>query len=157
MRQFHQVGRDLPDRFPGFLVDAAVSSQVAWIMVGDDLVGGHPKVEILEELAKTAKTRLKELGYVNVSVKAADGYFGWEEKQPFDVIIVTCAAGFVPRPLIDQLKPDGKIIAPLGSPFGTQTLVLINKDKQGQVRSKRLLPVRFVPMVGRIKILPEVR
>lgn len=109
-------------------------------------------VEILEELAKAAKKRLKELGYVNVSVKAADGYFGWEEKQPFDVIIVTCAAGFVPRPLIDQLKPDGKIIAPLGSPFGVQTLVLITKDKQGRVRSKRLLPVRFVPMVGRIMI-----
>jgi len=93
-------------------------------------------VEILEGLAEAAKK---------------------EEKQPFDAIIVTCAAGFVPRPLIDQLKPDGKIIAPLGSPFGAQTLVLITKDKKGQVRSKRLLPVRFVPMVGRITVLPEVR
>jgi len=109
-------------------------------------------VEILEELADSAKKRLKELGYVNVFVKAADGYFGWEEKQPFDAIIVTCAAGFVPRPLIEQLKPGGRIIAPLGSPFGMQTLVLITKDDKGAVRSRRLLPVRFVPMVGRITI-----
>ena len=108
-------------------------------------------VEILEELAESAKERLKELGYRNVSVKAADGYFGWAEKGPFDAIIVTCAAGFVPPPLIEQLKPDGRMILPLGSPFGVQTLVLVTKDDKGNVRSKELLPVRFVPMVGHMR------
>jgi len=108
-------------------------------------------IEILEKLAESAKERLKILGYRNVFVKAADGYFGWKEKSPFDAIIVTCAAGFVPPPLIEQLKPDGQMILPLGSPFGAQTLVLITKDDKGQVRSRRLLPVRFVPMLGRIK------
>jgi len=107
-------------------------------------------IEILEELAKSAQERLKELGYRNVSVKAADGYFGWKEKAPFDAIIVTCAAGFVPPPLIEQLKPNGKMILPLGSPFGAQTLVLITKDDKGKVQSKQLLPVRFVPMLGRV-------
>ena len=107
-------------------------------------------IEILEELAKSAKERLKELGYRNVFVKAADGYFGWKEKGPFDAIIVTCAAGFVPPPLIEQLKPDGRMILPVGSPYGAQWLVLITKDDKGKVRSKELFPVRFVPMVGQI-------
>jgi len=105
-------------------------------------------VEILEELAESAKEQLKELGYRNVFVKAADGYFGWAEKGPFDAIIVTCVAGFVPPPLIEQLKPDGRMILPLGSPFGAQTLVLVTKNDKGNVRSEELLPVRFVPMVG---------
>ena len=107
-------------------------------------------IEILEELAESAKQQLKELGYGNVFVKAADGYFGWAEHGPFDAIIVTCAAGFVPPPLIEQLKPNGKMILPLGSPFGVQTLVLVTKDDKGVVRSRRLLPVRFVPMLGRV-------
>jgi len=107
-------------------------------------------IEILEELAKSAKKRLKELGYNNVFVKAGDGYFGWEEKGPFDAIIVTAAAGVIPPPLIEQLKTNGKMILPVGSPFGIQTLVLISKDKKGEVHSKGLLPVRFVPMTGRV-------
>ena len=107
-------------------------------------------IEIIEKLAESAKERLRKLGYGNVSVKAADGYFGWAEYGPFDTIIVTCAAGFVPPPLIEQLKPDGRMILPLGSPFGAQTLVLVTKDDKGRVRSRSLLPVRFVPMLGRI-------
>jgi protein-L-isoaspartate(D-aspartate) O-methyltransferase len=107
-------------------------------------------IEIIEALAKSAKKRLKELGYPNVSVKAADGYFGWPEHGPFDAIIVTAAAGLVPPPLIDQLKPDGRMILPLGSPYGSQTLVLITRDDKGEVRSKAVLPVRFVPMTGHI-------
>jgi len=106
-------------------------------------------IEIIEELAKSATKHLKELGYKNVQAKAGDGYFGWKEKAPFDAIIVTAAAGFVPPPLIEQLKPGGLLILPLGSPYGFQTLVLITKDDKGVVRSKRLLPVRFVPMTGR--------
>lgn len=107
-------------------------------------------VEIIEKLAESAKERLKKLGYRNVTVKASDGYFGWKEKGPFDAIIITAAAGLVPPPLIEQLKPGGQMILPLGSPYGAQTLVLITKDDKGEVRSKRLLPVRFVPMTGHI-------
>jgi protein-L-isoaspartate(D-aspartate) O-methyltransferase len=107
-------------------------------------------IEILEELAESAEKRLKELGYRNVSVKAADGYFGWLEKGPFDAIIVTCAAGFVPPPLTQQLKLNGIMILPLGSPYGAQRLVLITKDHKGKILSRGLIPVRFVPMLGQI-------
>lgn len=116
-----------------------------------EIAGEVYTIEILEELAKSAKERLDKLGYENVFVKAADGYFGWEEKGQFDAIIVTCAASLVPAPLIEQLKPDGQMILPLGSPFGVQTLVLITKDKGGEVHSKSLLPVRFVPMLGTVR------
>ncbi len=107
-------------------------------------------IEILEKLAKSAKERLKKLGYHNVFVKAGDGYYGWEEKGPFDAIIVTCAAGFVPPPLVEQLKPGGRMILPRGSPYGSQWLVLVTKDDKGKVKSKRLMGVRFVPMTGRV-------
>ncbi|MHC4572748.1 MAG: protein-L-isoaspartate(D-aspartate) O-methyltransferase [Planctomycetota bacterium] len=108
-------------------------------------------VEILERLAESARERLKKLGYRNVAVKAADGYYGWEEKGPFDGIIITAAAPSVPPPLIAQLKPGGRMILPKGSPYGTQWLVLITKDEKGKVRSKSLMPVRFVPMTGRVR------
>lgn len=108
-------------------------------------------IEIIEELAGKADEKLKELGYKNVTVKAGDGYYGWEEKGPFDAIIVTAVAGLVPPPLIEQLKPKGRMVLPLGSPFGAQTLVLITKDEKGTIKSKRLLPVRFVPMTGRVR------
>ena len=108
-------------------------------------------VEIIEALAESAKKRLKELGYANVFVKAGDGYYGWEEKAPFDAIIVTAAAGLVPPPLVEQLKPGGRMILPLGSPFGQQRLVLITKDEKGTLRSRSVLPVMFVPMVGRVR------
>ena len=107
-------------------------------------------IEILEKLAKSAKERLKKLGYHNVFVKAGDGYYGWEKKGPFDAIIVTCAAGFVPPPLVEQLKPGGRMILPRGSPYGSQWLVLVTKDNKGKVKSKRLMGVRFVPMTGRV-------
>jgi protein-L-isoaspartate(D-aspartate) O-methyltransferase len=106
-------------------------------------------IEILQTLAESAEKRLKELGYLNVFVKNADGYYGWPDKAPFDAIIITCATGFVPPPLIEQLKPGGIMILPLGSSFGYQVLVIITKDDKGKTSSKELLPVRFVPMLGR--------
>ena len=106
-------------------------------------------IEIVEKLAESARQRLKRLGYGNIYVKHGDGYYGWEKKAPFDVIIITAAAGLVPPPLIEQLKPGGSMILPLGSPYGFQTLVLIEKDKKGNISSRQLLPVRFVPMVGK--------
>lgn len=107
-------------------------------------------IEIVEELAGSAKQRLQTLGYKNVSVRAGDGYSGWKANAPFDAIIITAAAPMVPPPLLEQLKPNGKMILPLGSPFGEQRLVLITKDDQGKVRSRSLFFVRFVPMIGRV-------
>jgi protein-L-isoaspartate(D-aspartate) O-methyltransferase len=107
-------------------------------------------IEIVEPLAESSKKRLKELGYHNVFTKAGDGYYGWEENAPFDAIIITAAAGFVPPPLIEQLKEGGRMIVPVGSPFGNQTLMLITKGRDGKIQSKRLLPVLFVPMTGQV-------
>ena len=103
-------------------------------------------IEIITELYKESKERLEKLGYKNIKVKNADGYYGWKEYAPFDAIVVTAAAEFVPPPLIEQLKDGGKMVIPVGSPFYTQNLVLIEK-KSGKIYSKNLIPVRFVPFV----------
>ena len=108
-------------------------------------------IEIVEELAKSAKDRLKELGYRNVFVKAGDGYFGWPEQAPFDAIIGTAAAGRIPEPLIEQLKPGGRMILPYGSSGSLQNLILITKDKDGNIQKKNVMPVRFVPMTGEVQ------
>ena len=108
-------------------------------------------IEIVEELAKSAKQRLKELGYRNVFAKAGDGFFGWPEHAPFDAIIGTAAAGRIPEPLIEQLKPGGRMIMPYGSPRGFQYLVLVTKDKEGNISRKNVMPVRFVPMTGQVQ------
>jgi len=108
-------------------------------------------IEIVEELAKSAKTRLIELGYPNVFTKAGDAFFGWPEHAPFDAIIGTAAAGRIPEPLIEQLKPGGRMILPYGSPYGFQHLVVITKDKEGKLQSKNVMPVRFVPMTGEVQ------
>ena len=104
-------------------------------------------IEIRKNLAEKAETRLKELGYGNVKVKAADGYFGWEEYAPFDAVIVTCAANHIPPPLTKQLKEGGKLIIPLGSTTYYQTLTLITKIK-GELDVQHISGVTFVPMVG---------
>jgi protein-L-isoaspartate(D-aspartate) O-methyltransferase len=101
-------------------------------------------IEIVSELGKAAAARLKKLGYNNVKVTVKDGYFGWEEHGPYDAIIVTAAAEFVPPPLLDQLKEGGKIIIPIGSPFMNQMLMLVEK-KGKKTTTKGLMPVVFVP------------
>jgi len=101
-------------------------------------------IEIVPELGNAATARLKKLGYQNVSIKVTDGYFGWKEQAPFDAIIVTAAAEFVPPPLIEQLKDGGKMIIPIGSPFMNQMLMLIEK-KGKKITTKSLMPVVFVP------------
>jgi protein-L-isoaspartate(D-aspartate) O-methyltransferase len=106
-------------------------------------------VEIIEPLARTARGRLSRLGYRNVSVRQGDGYFGWPEHAPFDAVIVTAAAGHIPSPLVEQLKPGGRMVIPVGPVYAVQTLILLTKDESGQVRTEQLLPVRFVPMTGR--------
>ena len=108
-------------------------------------------IEIVEGLAKTAKERLKKLGYKNVFVKAGDGFFGWPEKGPFDAIIGTAAAKRIPEPLLEQLKPGGRMIIPTGSALGFQYLELVTKDKEGKIHKSRVMPVRFVPMTGEVQ------
>lgn len=102
-------------------------------------------IEIVEALAKSAKSNLEKLGYTNIQVKHADGYYGWEEHAPFDAIVVTAASEFIPPPLIDQLKEGGKMIIPVGAPFTAQHLMLVEKKKDGKIKTTNLLPVRFVP------------
>ena len=105
-------------------------------------------IEIIEPLGEAARERLARLGFDNVQVRIGDGYYGWEEHAPFDAIVVTAAASHVPPPLIQQLKPGGRMIIPVGSHFMTQQLLLINKDMNGEVRTRQILPVAFVPLTG---------
>ncbi len=104
-------------------------------------------IEIICDLAQQASTMLNHLKY-HVQVKCDDGYKGWPEHGPFDAIIITAAAPKVPEPLLDQLKVGGRMIMPLGNDY--QELILIEKNKSG-IRSKRLIPVRFVPMTGAVR------
>ncbi len=113
-----------------------------------ELVDKVYTIEIIEALSKRANQTLSSLGYSNVEVKHADGYFGWEEKAPFDAIIITAAANHLPPPLIQQLKDNGKIVIPLASPTGFQTLTLITK-KGNDLETKFITGVRFVPMIGK--------
>ena len=100
-------------------------------------------IEIIEVLYMQAKKRLDELSYDNILIKNADGYYGWQEEGPFDAIVVTAAAEFVPPPLIEQLKDGGKMIIPVGTPFTTQQLLLVEK-KNGKIKTESLMFVRFV-------------
>jgi protein-L-isoaspartate(D-aspartate) O-methyltransferase len=102
-------------------------------------------IEIITELADSSSRLLKELEYKNIKVKNADGYYGWEEYAPFDAIVVTAAAEYIPPPLIEQLKDGGKMVIPVGSPFLTQYLMLVEKSGE-KITTRNLLPVRFVPL-----------
>ncbi|MEE8559347.1 MAG: protein-L-isoaspartate(D-aspartate) O-methyltransferase [Alphaproteobacteria bacterium] len=103
-------------------------------------------MEIIEPLAEAAKARLEKLGYGNVTTRWGDGYDGWPEQAPFDAIIVTAAASHIPPPLLAQLKPGGRMVIPVGGRFLTQQLVVVEKDADGRIRTRQILPVRFVPL-----------
>ena len=103
-------------------------------------------VEIVKPLAEEARKRLKDLGYKNVTVRHGDGYRGWPEKAPFDVIIVAAAPDHVPQPLVDQLAPGGKMVIPVGRFY--QQLIVIERDEEGTVHQNPNIPVMFVPMTG---------
>jgi protein-L-isoaspartate(D-aspartate) O-methyltransferase len=105
-------------------------------------------VEIIGELAERARQTLARLGYANVVVKSGDGYYGWEEYAPFDAIVVTAAGDHIPPPLLKQLKPGGRLVMPVGGSFLTQQLLLVEKQEDGTIRSREVLPVRFVPLTG---------
>ncbi|SHF57712.1 protein-L-isoaspartate(D-aspartate) O-methyltransferase [Fodinibius roseus] len=103
-------------------------------------------IEIVEALGKQARRLFDKLGYDTIETKIGDGYRGWPEHAPFDAIILTAAPEKIPPPLIEQLKPGGILVAPLGAAGQTQTLTKVTKNKEGDVEIERQLPVRFVPM-----------
>jgi len=105
-------------------------------------------VEIIAPLGQQAKARLEALGYENIEARIGDGYHGWPEHGPFDAIVVTAAASHIPPPLIKQLRPGARMVIPVGSRFMTQQLLLVEKAEDGQVITRQVLPVRFVPLTG---------
>ena len=108
-------------------------------------------IEIVEPLHETAEQRFAKLGYTTIRSRLGDGYDGWPAYAPFDAIIVTCAAGHVPPPLWQQLKPGGRMVIPIGGIYETQRLLILEKQPDGSRRSRSVLPVRFVPMTGKTR------
>lgn len=105
-------------------------------------------VERIKELVESAEQRFHELSYDNIEVRCVNGYFGWGEKAPFDAIIVTAAASHIPQSLVEQLKPGGKMIIPVGLPYMHQELMLVTKDEKGETTTRSVLGVAFVPLVN---------
>lgn len=114
-----------------------------------ELAGQVYSVEIVEALYSRTRRRLHELGYANIALKLGDGWDGWAEHAPYDAIIVSAAPEDIPPALIQQLKPGGKIVIPLGPAYATQQLVLGEKRTDGSLHTRRLLPVLFVPFTSR--------
>ena len=104
-------------------------------------------VEVVAALSEAAATRLQQLGYRNVETRTGNGYQGWPEHAPYDGIIVTAAASHIPQPLIEQLRPGGRLVIPVGLPYSYQELMLVTKDRHGATRSKSVLGVAFVPLM----------
>jgi protein-L-isoaspartate(D-aspartate) O-methyltransferase len=117
---------------------AVLAEIVAWVF----------SLEIIEPLAREARQRLTSLGYRNVEVQLGDGHSGWPEHAPYDAIVVTAAAERVPDVLVEQLKPGGRMVIPVGPRNQTQDFVLIRKAADGSISRRVVLPVRFVPMTG---------
>ena len=109
-----------------------------------EIVDSVYTIEIVPELADESAARLKMLGYSNIKVKSGDGYNGWSEHAPFDIILVTAAAEEIPKPLINQLAENGRLVIPVGETGAVQELILLVK-KKGKIEKKRLTFVRFVP------------
>jgi len=107
-------------------------------------------IEIFEILADSARARLERLGF-DIRSRHGDGHYGWPEAAPFDAVIVTAAAGYIPPELVRQLRPGGKMVIPVGSVYGIQNLILVTKDDAGDVSTRNLIPVRFVPMLSGIR------
>jgi protein-L-isoaspartate(D-aspartate) O-methyltransferase len=111
-----------------------------------ELVSSVFSIEIVESLGREADRTLRELGYDNVRTRVGDGYQGWPEEAPFDGIMVTAAATDVPPPLVEQLKPGGRLVIPVGGRFGGKDLLIVEKAPDGKTTTRRSLPVRFVPL-----------
>jgi len=104
-------------------------------------------IELVPELSRAAQRLFQRMGYDNIHTRTGNGYQGWQEQAPYDGIIVTAAAGYIPPALIKQLKPGGRLVIPLGEPYSYQELVLVKKDSQGKVHTRNILAVAFVPLV----------
>ena len=113
-----------------------------------ELVDHVYSIEIIKPLAARAKQDLADLGYKNITTRLGDGYYGWKEHAPFDAIVVTAAASHVPPPLIEQLKPGGRMVIPVGGRFMTQYLLLLEKTENGEIITRQFGAVRFVPLTG---------
>ncbi len=103
-------------------------------------------MEVVEPLGREAKERLVRLGYHNIETRVGDGYLGWPEHAPYDGIIVTAAAPYIPEALIEQLKPGARLVIPVGKPFSGQELLVMEKGPDGGVQQRSVLPVAFVPL-----------
>ena len=114
-----------------------------------ELVAEVYTIEIIEPLGREAATRFAKMGYRNIRAKIGDGYQGWSEHAPFDSIMVTAAARDVPQPLVEQLKPGGRLVIPVGSQLGGQTLYVIQKQADGGTTKRAVLAVRFVPLTDK--------
>jgi protein-L-isoaspartate(D-aspartate) O-methyltransferase len=111
-----------------------------------ELVAKVHTIEIVEPIGKRAATDLAALGYRNIATRIGDGYNGWPEAAPFDGILVTAAAPYVPKPLLEQLKPGGRLVIPVGAQWQVQDLQVIEKKTDGSTVTRRTIPVRFVPL-----------
>jgi protein-L-isoaspartate(D-aspartate) O-methyltransferase len=111
-----------------------------------ELVAHVYTIELEPTLAAKAQRLLKELGYRNLTTRSGDGYGGWDEHAPFDIIVVTAAPDHIPQPLLDQLARGGRMIVPVGDIRSGQQLRLIEKDAVGAIRAQDITPVRFVPL-----------
>lgn len=109
-------------------------------------------LEIIDELAEKACARLRHLGFTNVEVRTGNGHLGWLEHAPYDAIIVTAAAERIPLALIEQVKPDGIMVIPVGKRGSAQALKILRKDDRGRIKVRSVLPVIFVPLTGSTEI-----
>jgi protein-L-isoaspartate(D-aspartate) O-methyltransferase len=108
-------------------------------------------IEIFRALAEESRARLARLGYASVTVRHGDGYAGWPEVAPFDAIVVTAAAESIPPPLLKQLGPGGRLVMPVGRESSEQALLLVQKDSAGEISTREILPVRFVPFLRGVR------
>jgi protein-L-isoaspartate(D-aspartate) O-methyltransferase len=113
-----------------------------------ELAGRVYTMELIAELGEASMLRLQGLNYTNIEYRTGNGYHGWPEHAPFDAIIVTAAAPGIPPALVEQLKPGGRLVLPVGQPYMHQELLLVRKDEQGESHTRGILGVSFVPLVG---------
>lgn len=141
------LSTDLIDPKPGDVVLEVGTGSGYQAAVLAEIVSKVYTIEIIESLGRRAEERLTTLGYRNIEVRVGDGYLGWPEHAPFDGIVVTAAAPSIPPALVEQLKPGGRMAIPVGGEGEVQFLMLLTKRADGGIEQRRILPVRFVPLV----------
>jgi protein-L-isoaspartate(D-aspartate) O-methyltransferase len=139
---------DMLDTQPGDRVLEIGTGSGYQAAILSQLVDHVYSIEIIEALGNSSRKLLDRLGYDNITTRVADGYVGWPEQAPFDGIIVTAAISHIPPPLVRQLKNGGRMVIPVGTRFQTQYLTLVEKDLDGKITTRQLLPVMFVPFTG---------